>query len=56
MLEIAHSLGITERQKLIAVYGRRLNNASCHGEKKYVFWMIAITFIQIMCFNYRHSA
>ena len=36
ILEIAHSLGITECQKLIAVYGRRLSNASYYGEKKYV--------------------
>lgn len=40
-----HSLGTTENQKLIAVYGRRLNNEGDYGTRKYVSCIIVITFL-----------
>jgi hypothetical protein len=45
MTKFAHSFGITANQKVVAVYGRRLNSASEFGNNRYVSWLIDISFI-----------
>ena len=39
VFKFVHSLGITVNQTITAVYGRRLNNSSPYGSKKYVAWI-----------------
>ena len=39
VFKFVHSLRITENQTITAVYGRRLNNSSPYGSKKYVAWI-----------------
>ena len=38
--KLAYSPGITASQKVIAVYGRRLNTSGLYGQRKYVSWII----------------
>jgi hypothetical protein len=35
----------TANQKLIAVYGRRLNTSGQYGQRKYVYWIIDISLV-----------
>ena len=39
VFKFVHFLGITVNQTITAVYGRRLNNGSPYGSKKYVAWI-----------------